>query len=78
MSAKKWFCAAIILLLLVGTAVSVFGFLLPYNSAGSGIRASGQLIMEQQPDKSWKLSWPEADGAAFYRIEFFRGAAVGC
>lgn len=69
---KKWVINAVIVLLLLGSALSVLGFLMPYYFAQSSMPTSEPMILEQQPDETWLLSWPEADGADFYRVEIYQ------
>lgn len=68
---KKWLMGAVLICLLLGTALAVFGFLMPYFSAGTTM-SSGVLTMEQQTDGTLMLSWPASDNADSYRIEIFQ------
>lgn len=65
----KWLLSAVIIFLLLGTAVMVFGFLLPYASTQTSMPDSGVLTVERQADGQRLLSWPAGDNADFYRVE---------
>ncbi|MGN1002846.1 MAG: M15 family metallopeptidase [Oscillospiraceae bacterium] len=69
---KKWIVYAAVILLLVGSALLVFGFLLPYHSAQNTMPASDSLVLECQPDAAWLLTWPEVSGADVYRVEIYQ------
>lgn len=73
MHLKRGCLITFVILLLLGTALAVLGFLLPYYSAQSSMPLSGQLLLRQQPEGRWMLSWPEADGANQYRVEILQG-----
>lgn len=66
---KKILLWGILLLLLLGIGAMFFGVIYPVYFAGNNLTLSGQLIMEQQPDGGWRLSWPAAEKADRYRIE---------
>ena len=69
---KKWIVNTIIILLLLGSALSVLGFLVPYYFAKNTMPEGEPLILEQQPDGTWLLTWPEASGADIYRVEIYQ------
>ena len=66
---KKVLLWGIILLLLLGIGTMFFGVIYPVYFAGDNLAMSGRLVMEQQPDGCWQLSWPAAEKADRYRIE---------
>lgn len=69
---KKLALAVLLILPLVGIALALAGFLLPYQLAGNAMPSTGQLTMVQQPEGGWLLSWPEAEGANLYCVEIFQ------
>lgn len=71
----KWILSAVIVFLLLGTAVMVFGFLLPYTPTETSMPDSGVLTVERQPDGQLLLSWPAGDNADLYRVEILEPLA---
>lgn len=72
---RKWFLVIVIIILLLGNAFLIFGFLLPLCSAESQMHTYGQMILEQHTDGKWELSWPAAEGVDFYRVDIFQNAS---
>lgn len=71
----RWAIFALIGALLIGIAVTVFGFIVPFHSARSAMPAGGEFIIQQQPEGNLMLSWPEADRADYYCVEVLLPAA---
>lgn len=65
--------AAVTMLCAVG--VVALGILLPYALAESAMPEDGEMAIYQQEDGTLVLSWPEADQADHYCVEFLRPAA---
>jgi len=65
---KKILLWALILILLAGTGLMLFGIILPIYSAKQEITLSGPMTMEQVVG-GWLLSWPEHERADQYRVE---------
>ena len=66
---SKWIILGIIVLLMIGIGLAVFGFILPYQHARSTMPANGEFVIEQQAEGNLKLGWPEADKADYYCVE---------
>lgn len=67
---RKWLWLLIPLVLLIAAAlVGTLGFLMPWLKAGTELDPEGQLLLRQEQDGAMVLSWPEAEGADFYRVE---------
>ncbi len=67
---KKWIFLLLAAVLLSGIVAMVFGFFLPYMGAGSKMPEQGEFVINQQQDGSLLLSWPAADQADYYCLEF--------
>lgn len=66
---KKILLWGLILFLLLGTAIMLFGVVIPVYFGRSNESLSGSLTMEQQLDGGWMLSWPAAEKADRYQVE---------
>lgn len=66
---KKILLWTLILFLLLGTGMMLFGVVLPVYFGRQDISLTGPLTMEQQTDGSWMLSWPAEEKADRYQIE---------
>jgi len=66
---KKWLLIILILFALLAVAVAVFGILVPYFGANTGMEPNSNVIMENQKDRRRLLSWTEAKHADQYRVE---------
>lgn len=65
---KKILLWILILILLAGTGLMLFGIILPMYSARQEIALSGPLTMEQSVG-GWLLSWPDHEKADRYQVE---------
>ena len=65
---KKFILWVLILILLSGTGLMLFGVILPVYFARQEISMSGPLTMEQVVG-GWVLSWPEHEKADRYQVE---------
>ena len=65
---KKIVLWILILILLAGTGLMLFGIILPMYSARQEIALSGPLTMEQSVG-GWLLSWPDHEKADRYQVE---------
>lgn len=65
---KKVLLWAMILFLLAGTGLMLFGILLPVYFGKQEITLSGPMTMEQM-EGGWMLSWPDDEKADRYQIE---------
>ena len=65
---KKILLWTLILILLAGTGLMLFGIILPMYSARQEIALSGPLTMEQAVG-GWLLSWPDHEKADRYQVE---------
>ncbi len=65
---KKILLWALILFLLAGTGLMLFGIILPIHFGKQEIVLSGPMTMEQAPG-GWLLSWPDAEKADRYQVE---------
>lgn len=66
---KKILLWTMILFLLLGTGLMLFGVVLPVYFGRQDISLTGPLTMQQQTDGSWMLSWPAAEKADRYQVE---------
>lgn len=67
---KKWIWLLVLgLVLAAGLLAGAGGFLIPWLDAGTEMDPAGQLLLRQRQDGSMVLSWPETEGADFYRVE---------
>lgn len=69
MGVKNKIFGAVAIVLILGIALMTVGFFLPYYAAENDMPASGSFVLEQQPENTWKLTWPAGDGAELYRVE---------
>ncbi len=67
--AGKWILGAALLLLLAGGAFAVYAHRLLTSDFSVPMPAEGRVSFSRQEDGALLLSWPEADGAAGYRVE---------
>ena len=65
---KRFLLWVLILILLAGTGLMLFGIILPIYFAKQEITLSGPMTMEQSVG-GWLLSWPEHERADRYQIE---------
>lgn len=65
---KKILLWAMLLFLLLGTGLMLFGIVLPVYFGRQNISLTGPLTLEQEVG-GWILSWPDAETADRYRIE---------
>lgn len=68
---KKRLLAFLFALMTAGFAVMLFGFALPWLSAGSAMPEGGELVIFQE-ESGLHLSWPQAEGTEEYCLEFLR------
>lgn len=68
MKRSLWIWAVLIVCLLAALAAAVPGFFLPWLEAGCEL-AEGEFLLTQQRNGALLLSWPQAEGADFYRVE---------
>ena len=65
---KIFLIYTLLLLLLLGTATAIFGFLLPYGAAETAM-PEGSLILQKQSGGQIALQWPEVENADRYQVE---------
>lgn len=68
---QKRLLAFLFALMAVDIAVMLFGFALPWFSAGSAIPEGGELVIFQE-ESDLHLFWPQAEGTEEYCLEFLR------
>lgn len=68
---ENWKMLAVIGLEVLVLLVLISCFLLPYLLAGSSMPAEGEFVIVQNADGSLELSWPQAQKADSYCLEFF-------